>query len=58
MVNPLRKPTFSEVKEFMDAHNADEIATIEGEWDMATARYHLELSDEFYVPEVYVEPLS
>lgn len=42
----------------MDAHNADEIATIEGEWDMATARYHLELSDEFYVPEVYVEPLS
>lgn len=50
MVNPLRKPTYEEVRAFMLEHNNDEIATIEGEWDMPTARYHLELSDEFYVP--------
>lgn len=43
----LPTPTEEEVKEYMELHNADEVGEND-QWDMETAKYFLELGDEWH----------
>ena len=50
----MKKPTKKEIKEEMELHNANEVG-INDPWTLEDAKYHLLLSDKYYVEEKYHE---